>query len=348
MDYRTAVRETWQPSDLKTVPLMQELVHYATLAASSHNTQPWKFELGSDHVSILPDFTRRCPQVDVDDHHLFVSLGCATENLLLAAQAIGRGGEVIKELDTVDGDAIRIMLERAPPSATDLFQAIPSRQCTRTAYDARLVDTRRLRLLEEAGTGDGVHVQLFTDANHKKTVSEYVAEGNVAQIGDRLWVEELKLWLRFDEREAVAKRDGLYAKCSGSPEVPRVLGELFMQFPFTPKSRNKTDVSNILSSAGIAVFISDADDKAHWIEAGRCYERFALQATALGIRNALVNQPVEVAELRPAFAGWLGISEGRPDLAVRFGHGSEMPRSLRRPVNQVISVSPDVPDQIAA
>jgi hypothetical protein len=26
---------------------------------------------------ILPDLSRRCPAVDPDDHHLFVSLGCA-------------------------------------------------------------------------------------------------------------------------------------------------------------------------------------------------------------------------------------------------------------------------------
>jgi hypothetical protein len=87
---------------------------------------------------------------------------------------------------------------------------------------------------------------------------------------------------------------------------------------------------------GIAVFVSDADSKAHWVEAGRCYERFALQATVLGIRNAFLNQPVEVANVRPQFAGHLGVGSRRPDLVVRFGRGPEMPRSLRRPVEAVI------------
>jgi hypothetical protein len=65
--------------------MMRELARYATLAPSSHNTQCWKFRLGEQSVSILPDFQRRCPVVDPDDHHLFVSLGCAAENLLQAA-----------------------------------------------------------------------------------------------------------------------------------------------------------------------------------------------------------------------------------------------------------------------
>ena len=94
---------------------------------------------------------------------------------------------------------------------------------------------------------------------------------------------------------------------------------------------------HVRSSAGIAVFVSDTSDKTHWVEAGRCYERFALQATALGIRNALLNQPVEVAKLRPQFATHLGIGNGRPDLVVRFGRGPRMPQSLRRPVQAVLA-----------
>lgn len=84
------------------------------------------------------------------------------------------------------------------------------------------------------------------------------------------------------------------------------------------------------------MFVSERDDRTHWIEAGRCYQRFALQATALGIRNAFVNQPVEVPGLRPEFTGALGLTGGRPDLVVRFGRGRQMPRSLRRPLESVL------------
>jgi hypothetical protein len=79
--------------------------------------------------------------------------------------------------------------------------------------------------------------------------------------------------------------------------------------------------------------------KEHWIERGRCYEHFALQATALGIKNPFLNQPIEVTTLRPQFASYLGIGDRRPDLIVRFGYGLETPRSLRRSLNQVIVAS---------
>jgi hypothetical protein len=69
---------------------------------------------------------------------------------------------------------------------------------------------------------------------------------------------------------------------------------------------------------------------------GRCYERFALQATALGIRNAFVNQPVELQSIRPQFARAIGLASQRPDLVVRFGRGPSVPYSMRRPVPDVL------------
>lgn len=95
-------------------------------------------------------------------------------------------------------------------------------------------------------------------------------------------------------------------------------------------------MQQVRSSAGIAVFVGQTADKAQWVEVGRCYERFALQATALGIRNAFLLQPVEVAALRSPFAAALGLAGQRPSLVERFGRGPVLPRSLRRPVEAVL------------
>lgn len=122
----------------------------------------------------------------------------------------------------------------------------------------------------------------------------------------------------------------------GNPEVPRWLGLLAMQFGFSARKQNQKDFRHIRSSSAIAVLVSDIDDKPHWIEAGRCYERLALQAAALDLRTAFINQPVEVASLREKFTDFLGVGTRRPDFIVRIGHGPEAPRSVRRPVEEVV------------
>ncbi len=313
---------------------LRELVRYATLAPSSHNTQCWKFRLTDQAIFILPDLSRRCPVVDPDNHHLYVSLGCAAENLSHAARAQGLSGQV--SFDRAGDGAVRISLEPSKAVVTPLFEAIPNRQCTRNQYDGNPLSTAELKLLETAGVGNGVHVVMLMQPAEMETVLDYVIQGNTAQFNNPDFLRELKFWIRFNDREASRTGDGLSGRTTGNPSIPRWLANLLSPLLFRAQPENDKTARYIRSSAGIAVFVSDVDDQAHWVESGRCYERFALQATALNIHNAFVNQPVEEASLRPKFAKALGLGEGRPDLVVRFGRGPEMPRSLRRPVEAVL------------
>jgi hypothetical protein len=333
--YDAATQETWrhaaqppqQPNDL-----LRELVRYATLAANSHNTQPWIFSLQPDVIVIEPDLERRTSVVDPDDHHLWVSLGCAAENLVLAAAAFGRRADPM----LVEPAQIRIALSPMAPVRSPLFAATPQRQCTRSEFDGQSLPVIELRALESTASGRGVHLLLLTDRNRIDTVTDFVIRGNTAQLRDAAFMKELKRWIRFGDKEALAARDGLAARPSGNPSIPRWLGELIFKFVVTEKSENDKIVKQLRSSAGVAVFVAEQAGPAHWIEVGRAYQRFALLAASLGIRNAFLNQPVEVPALRTQLAQWLGIGSARPDLVVRFGRGPLMPRSLRRPVEAVL------------
>lgn len=330
-----ALREPKLPNSDKASSLILDMVRQATLAPSSHNTQCWRFQIAERSISISPDLTRRCAAVDPDEHHLFVSLGCAAENMVHAALA--QGLQAAPYFDASGDGAITVNLEPTQRRSTPLFQAISERQCTRGDYDNQAISPAELCELEKAGTGNGVSVRLLTARPAMESVLAYVVAGNTAQINDAAFVTELKAWIRFSADEALRTGDGLFAVASGNPTMPRWLGSRAMELFFTPTSENQKYARQIRNSAGIAVFVSERNDKAHWVEVGRCYERFALQATVLGIRNAFLNQPVEVASIRPQFATWLGIaSHQRPDLVVRFGRGPTMPWSMRRPVQAVL------------
>jgi hypothetical protein len=217
-----------------------------------------------------------------------------------------------------------------------LFNAIPQRQCTRAEYDGKPLTGEELRLLERASSSTGVQLLLLTDKTAMEGVLEFVVQGNTAQLNDPAFISELKSWVRFNARDAVRLGDGLSAASSGNPSVPAWLGRMVLGLLVTPKAENDKVTRHVRSSAGIAVFVGPAADKANWIEVGRAYERFALQAAALGIRHAHLNQPVEVASLRASFANFLGLPGRRPDLVLRFGRGPTLPPSLRQPVEAVL------------
>lgn len=332
-DYAAAVAAT--RTALSQDPAMLEFVRYATLAASGHNTQPWRFRVTEKQIEVLPDFSRRTPVVDPDNHHLFASLGCAAENLSLAARAGGRPGEL--SFNGGGNDSVVFTFGTGPREDPALFDAIPKRQSTRSDYDGRPVSAADLKALASASSVPGVDLVLITDRAQMDRVRDLVIAGNTTQIGDAAFVRELRAWLRFSPREAIDKGDGLFSASSGNPSLPAWLGPQLFDWVFKADAENEKYARHMRSSAGIAVFVSARDDKDHWVRAGRACQRFALQATALGLKHAFINQPVEVANLRPELASLVGMTGRRPDIVMRFGYGPTLPYSARRPVSAVLA-----------
>lgn len=318
---------------LPASPGVEDLIRHASLAANSHNTQPWRFRTGAKWINILPDPSRATPAVDPDDHHLFVSLGCAAENLAIAAAASGRPGT----METMADGGIRYAFEAGAPQDDPLLAAITQRQSTRSVYDGRPVPSESIETLRRAAERPGVRVVFLTERSRIDALRDLVIAGNDAQIADPAFMAELKHWLRFSPRHAMASGDGLFTACSGNPALPDAIGRRAFDLFFTAAAENDKYARQIDSSAGIAVFLAEREDKAHWIAVGQACQRFALTATALGLKHAFVNQPVEVARLRPELAALVGESGLRPDIVMRFGHGPSLPFSLRRPVASVMA-----------
>jgi nitroreductase len=325
--YAEGLRATGPPPDIANV------VRCATLAANSHNTQPWRFRVTERAIDILPDFARRTPIVDPDDHHLFVSLGCAAANLAIAAAASGRLGEIAV---APDHSGVRYEYDRGSPSADPLLAAIAKRQSTRAEYDGRAVSVADLATLQSAGAISGTHLVIVNDRAQMNRIRDLVVAGNNDQMADAAFMNELKQWIRFNPRRAMASGDGLFSAASGSPSLPTPVGNFVIDRLFNAKPEGDKYARQINSSAGIAIFIGEREDREHWIKTGQACQRFALAATSLGLKLAFINQPVEVVRLRGELAGMVGTTK-RPDLVLRFGYGSALPYSPRRPVASVMA-----------
>lgn len=322
-----------RPINTDAADPVPELVRFATLAANSHNTQPWIFERTAAGLALLPDVARRCPAVDPDDHHLFATLGCAAENIAVAAPSLGRGAEIVFDpaLPRVD-----IALVPSAAGAHALVDAIPRRQCTRSVYDGRAIPSDQLAQLESAGSVDGVEIELITDRAMIDRVCDAVIDANRAQMEDEAFIAELRTWLRFNEKSALATQDGLYAACTGNPALPDWLAGALFSTVFTIESETRKYRAQMASTPGVAVFTAAVEGPAGWIQAGRAYQRFALQAAKLGIKHAFINQPTEVAAARAPLAEVLSKPNRRIDLVVRFGYAPDLPFSLRRSPEEVL------------
>lgn len=320
---------------MKEQPEAQDLIRYATLAANSHNSQPWRFRVTQSAIDIMPDPTRRLSAVDPDDHHLFASLGCAAENLSIAAAMRGMPGTLA--FAPAEEGTVRFEKGGDAPAEPALFGAIPTRQSTRADYNGKTVNTADLATLASAAAIPGVDLVLITDRPKLNQIRDLVMAGNSAQIADAAFIRELKAWLRFSPAQALKTGDGLFSAVSGNPALPEWIGPTIFDLVFKAKADNDKYASQIATSAGIAVFVAQGEGPEHWTQAGRACQRFALAATAMGLKHAFLNQPVEVARLRPELAALIGMPGRRPDIVMRFGYGPALPYSARRPVAAVIA-----------
>ena len=316
---------------------LRSLVRAATLAPSGHNAQPWRFVVDGATVRVLPDLSRRLPVVDPDDHALWIGLGCAVENLAVAAAAAGWVAEVGTVGASGPSPAVAIRLAAGGGGGeARLAAAIPERQSTRSAYDGRALGAAHLRALEAAAARPGVALVLVEGAA-MDPLADLAAEGSRRQFSDPAFVEELLAWIRFSRREVHERGDGLAAPVMGLPYVPRWLGARAMGVLTSPGSEAGRVAKAVRGSSALMALATDRRGPAAWLDLGRSFERAALAATAAGIRQAHVNMPCEVPDLRGELRAALGLGAGwEPLLLLRLGYGPARPRSPRRRLDDVL------------
>lgn len=314
-----------------------DMIRFAILAPSGHNTQPWIFSIDENRITIYPDYQRRLSVVDADDHALFISLGCALENLIIAANQFGYRAHVSYDLEPDKSEKITLELEKNSESRENgLFEAIPRRQVTRQQYDSRTIPEQELKALETAAVQKGIIFKLFTMSSKIKPLIEFVKEGNRLQFNNKQFVDELISWIRFNKKSAERTRDGLYSATMGAPSIPTWMGKLVMKLTSAENEAKKCEKA-IKSSPALMMFIAETDDKRRWIDLGKSFQRVALTATQRNIKHAHLNMPCEEKSVRKNLQQHLGLNFEHPLLLLRIGYAEDMPDSLRRPVKDVLT-----------
>ena len=310
------------------------LVAQAVKAPSGHNTQPWRFRQNESAVEVYPDFDRRLPVVDPDDRELFVSLGCATENLCLAAQNIGYESSVA----VGDTGVIAVALtEGADVKSNPLFEQIDLRQTNRSIYTGEEIALDALRKLQSVCSEKGISIHYYARQTKQfNDIEQYVLQGNTRQMQNESFKAELKSWMRFNKKHQDQTLDGLSYAVFGAPNVPRWMAEPIMSMAINAKTQNKADREKIDSASHLVLFTTRENSRREWVDLGRTLQRFLLTATELGISHAYLNQPNEEAEIVAEMAKTLDLDGEYPTVLLRVGYGEQQAYSKRRPIGDII------------
>ncbi|MCF8233864.1 MAG: hypothetical protein K9G67_02365 [Bacteroidales bacterium] len=312
------------------------MIRYAVKSPSGHNTQPWKFVMEENSIIIQPDFSRALPVVDPDDHALFISLGCALENLLIAAAEMSykAGISFGHKEDWMD---IRVELEKSDAVEKDpLFGYIEKRQVTRSKYRTEKLPQNDLDELVKTSDTKDVVIRPFVTDEDIRSLLPYIVEGSDNQFKNKAFVNELVSWIRFSEKEVLKKGDGIWGASMGFPSVPRWLGKFIMKKIVSAKSEAKRWRKTIPLSAGLMMFSVKENKPEHWVRLGQAFQCFGLKSTQMGLKHAHVNMPLEEVGVRQKLMEGLNLQNETPLLLIRFGYADALPYSYRRKLNDLV------------
>ncbi len=313
-----------------------KLVRSAVKAPSGHNSQPWKFACEGDVITIEPDFSRALPVVDPDKHALYISLGCALENTLIAAAYYGYRCRTTINTSS-DKTTIQIKLSQTEDRRHgELYTMIGKRQSSRGAFTEVPLSSISLETLRTAGTMEGVTVKLFTGRDMIRRLEPFIIEGSNRQNREKHFKKELISWMRFSEKEAMRSGDGLWMASMGLPNMGRMAGSFIMNRFVSAKSEARRWQKLLVQTAGLALFLAEQYNPEGWIRLGQAFQRFGLTAAKLDISHSHVNAPCEETTVRKKMMTELNLKEGTPCLVIRFGYSKPMPYSFRRPIENVI------------
>ncbi len=318
-------------------PVTRTILHHASLAPSGHNSQPWRVRIQApDTWIIAADADRRLPCVDPDNRELLLSLGAFTENLSLAAGAVGCKTSIrVIARNHHDRDVVHIALTAA--ARTDFSRKqIRLRRTVKHGFSSKPLSSADVSAFSRLS--DGGLFYFPANTSHAACIRDAAVEAFRIQAGRDDAQRELVRWLRLADQDARRHLDGLTPE---GMEIQGFKGWVVRHF-VSPKDfladrfrRQGVDMTEQLAKegAGWIVLTSPTDTVADLIQTGRRFQRMALAARERGIAIHPMTQVLEEDAGRTAIAG---NHQGRfhPQFVLRVGYLDRYPDpvSLRRPV----------------
>ena len=298
-----AAYDPWKNWDARAPTGLLHLVHAAILAANPHNSQPWMFKVTDDTIDVYADTTRNIGAIDPDLREMTTGIGCAIENLLIAAAHVGYATHVTLLPDSENpAHAAHIRLVRATPAPVDLYAAIAKRHTNRGPYDtSRIIPPELLAQCSALGADlPDVHVFWFSTPEERKRVGDLIVAATEAIVADRQQSADSAKWFRTSWQQLQTLRDGITLDAQSLPPYINAAAKILP--PLDQESADNawlqtTRERHVATAAAFGLMVvPNARDNAMRIRGGRLWQRMHLWATTKGLAMQPLNQMSERAD----------------------------------------------------
>jgi molybdopterin/thiamine biosynthesis adenylyltransferase len=319
------------PSKKGIAERIKFLLKYVVLAPSTHNTQPWVFHIDNNRLTIEADPDRILPVSDPMQREMYISLGAALENTLIAAGRFKLSTDV-KFTERNGVCSINIdFFEGKKAYLPDLFDEIERRFTDRSLFQQRALPSRVVQMLQKLPIDEDCSLYVLTDDTIKSNLAEALASAASKTMQNELFRKELAYWIRNNFTKL---SDGFSI---GLPDIQSLLAPFLMhEFNLENPSEQSREAIMLHHSSGVICISTKEDTLTAWIKAGQLFERTVLQLGTLGVHHSIHAAMIEQDGARKKLASALKTTQF-PQVFLRVGY-SKLPiiYSPRRDVAETI------------
>lgn len=305
------------------------LLRYAILAPSVRNTQPWAFSIHGNRVHLIADVRKTQQVADPDRRELYISIGCALENLLVAAEHFGFGHGVayFPERGAPELVATAAFEPGGTPSearaGATLTSILKRHNDDGVFRPAPVPEWLRMRLLACCSEPD-LQVLLTDDRPFRHWIDALTLEADRADFANPAFRSELRYWIRQGVFGSPPVREQLHRAASAQPDVAEHVA--------------RRDHAIVESAALLGLICATGDSHLLHVRVGQLFERMWLTATALGVSINPMSQTMRHLRLRAVVGELLPSPGWTPQHLFRVGFGSvtREQHTPRRPVDDVV------------
>ena len=309
----------------------------ATRAPSVHNTQPWRWRIGSNSVHLYAESSLHLIHTDPDGRDLLISCGAALHHATVAFHALGWQPAVRRFPNPAEPDHLAaIELTPCTPEQPDiaLAAAIPRRRTDRRYYSGWPVPLGDIALMTARAARLGIGLRrvklndVLTNAL-RQAVSHHVHDPD--------YLTELTVW-----SGRYASVAGVPARSTPTPDHSAALPSRIFAGPVLNQAAGTTATDDNGSLLALGTTTDAPIDR---LRAGEATSAVLLTATAQGLSTCPVTEALENPACRAIVRSDVFGDELFPQMLIRVGwaplNADPLPATPRRALTDVVSLLHD-------
>ncbi|MBI2462675.1 MAG: hypothetical protein HYV65_00285 [Candidatus Spechtbacteria bacterium] len=319
------------------------LVCFGILAPSSHNTQPWKFHVDNNSIEIIADFSRRPQFGDPTGRMTYIALGCAAENMIIAAKHYGFECAVHynEQLSNANAEhAVTLTCDDKGLVSHDdaLFSAITQRVSYRAEYQNKEVPAEIIDDLQNLVSESGINLTITNNFTDKKLLASIAGEGMKEKMSQLDFRKELATWIR---NNWTMSRDGMPGSGHEMSMLKSLAAPWALRLIDVSPVEEKKAIKRVLNFGAVGIISTKDDNAAAWLHTGELLESVLLTLQSKGMAASIMVAAIESGESRKKLSTFIFEKTNQtlsPQMFFGLGYPTKVaPHSPRRGVEEVLT-----------